>query len=89
MENKVLIKLIIPEIDEKYDVFIPVNESIWKIKNDIIKAVTELSSTSFLDNTEYILINCDDSRIYRNSDIVLNTNIRNGTQLVLITQNKN
>ena len=89
MENKVLIKLIIPEIDEKYDVFIPVNESIWKIKNDIIKAVTELSSTSFLDNIEYILINCDDSRIYRNSDIVLNTNIRNGKQLFLINQNKN
>lgn len=89
MENKVLIKLIIPEIDEKYDIFIPVNESIWKIKNDIIKAVSELSSVSFLDNNNYILINCDDSRIYRNNDIVLNTNIRNGTRLILITQSKN
>ena len=86
MENKVLIKLIIPEIDEKYDVFIPVNESIWKIKIELIKAISELSSLSLSVNESYILINCDDCIIYRNSEIVLNTNIRNGSQLVLISQ---
>ena len=32
MNNKVLIKLIVPEIDEEFDIFIPVNEIIWKIK---------------------------------------------------------
>lgn len=87
MENKVLIKLVIPEIDERYDVFIPVNESVWKIKIEMIKAISELSSLSLSSNENYILINCDDCRIYRNSDIVLNTNIRNGSQLVLISQN--
>ena len=88
MENKVLIKLIIPEIGEKYDIFIPVNESVWKIKNELIKGISELSGVSFSNDMDYILINCEDSRIYRNSDIVLNTDIRNGTQLVLITQSR-
>ena len=34
MENKVLIKLIMFDMDECFDMFIPVNEIIWKIKND-------------------------------------------------------
>lgn len=32
MNNKVLFKLTIPEIDELFDVFIPVDEPTWKIK---------------------------------------------------------
>ena len=39
MENKVLIKLIMPELDEEFDIFIPVNELIWKIKKLIIKSI--------------------------------------------------
>ena len=84
MENKVLINLIVPELDEKYDVFIPVNESVWKIKIEIVRALSEIIGVTFADNN-YFLINCDDSRIYRNNEVVLDTNIRNGSCLVLIS----
>ena len=33
MKNKVLIKLIVPELDTTFDVFVPVNEIMWKIMN--------------------------------------------------------
>ena len=36
MKNKVLIKLIVPEIDSDFDIFIPVNEIIWKIKKMLL-----------------------------------------------------
>ena len=41
MNNKVLIKLIVPEIDKTFDVFIPVNEIVWKIKKMLIKSINK------------------------------------------------
>ena len=35
MKNKVLIKLILPEWNTTFDVFIPVNELVWKVKKII------------------------------------------------------
>ena len=35
--NKVLVKLFVPEIDSSFDVFVPVNEIIWKIKRNLTK----------------------------------------------------
>lgn len=83
MENKVLIKLIMFDMDECFDIFIPVNEIIWKIKKLIIKSISDVTNI-FLDiNNEYVLINKDNSKIYDNNEIVINTDIRNGTELIL------
>lgn len=83
MENKVLVRLIILDMDEYFDVFIPVNEIIWKVKKLIIKSVADLNNISLDINNEYLLINKDTSKIYENNDIVINTDIRNGTELIL------
>ena len=32
MNNKILIKLIVPDLDNTYDIFIPVNELVWRVK---------------------------------------------------------
>ena len=82
MENKVLIKLIMPELDEEFDIFIPVNELIWKIK----KSISDLSKTDLNIQDEYILINKDNSKIYTNNEILINTDIRNGTELFFISK---
>ena len=82
MENKVLIKLIMFDMDECFDIFIPVNEIIWKIKKLIIKSISDITNISLDINNEYILINKDNSKIYDNNEIVINTDIRNGTELI-------
>lgn len=87
MENKVLIKLIVPQIDEEFDVFIPVNEIVWKIKKMFLKSVVDLSNISLNTNMEYVLINKNTTRIYNNNEIIINTDIRNSTELILISQN--
>jgi len=84
MENKVLIKLIVPELDESFDIFIPVNELIWKIKKLIIKSISDLTSIPLSIQQDYILINKDTSEIYSNNDLVINTNIRNGSELIIL-----
>ena len=86
MKNKVLIKLIVPEIGCNFDLFIPVNELIWKIKKLVIKSVNDLTG-DFLDmEKEYVLMNKNTGFIYQNNNIVINTDIRNATELVILTE---
>lgn len=82
MENKVLIKLIVPESMKTYDIFIPVNEFIWKVTNLIVKAVSDLSN-SLNKNTDYLLIDSTTGQPYENNKLVIESNIRYGTSIIL------
>ena len=84
MKNKVLIKLFVSDLSSCYDVFIPVNEVIWKIKKMCIKSVSDLTGIPLDMDKEYLLINKVTGDIYKNNDIVIDTNIRNSTELMLI-----
>ncbi len=83
MNNKVLIRLYAPELDLHFDLFIPVNEFVWKIKKLIVKSISDLSSVPLDLNDQYLLMNKDNGRIYQNNEIILQTDIRNATELML------
>lgn len=85
MKNKVLIKLIVPELDKSYDLFIPVNEIMWKIKKLVIKSISDLSGGALNMNIEYSLINKSTNQVYDNNVVVLDTDIRNATELILLS----
>ena len=85
MKNKVLIKLIVPELDATFDVFIPVNELVWKVKKLILKSVSDLDNINISSNLDCILINKDNSKVYNNNEIILETDIRNSSELILIS----
>ena len=82
MNNKVLIKLIVPSLDKAYDLFIPVNETIYKIKKLILESLNDIDTNML--NVSYVLINKINSRVYNNKEIVINTDIRNATELMLL-----
>ncbi len=84
MMNKVLIKLIVPALDKQYDVFIPVNELVWKVTKLLVKSVSDLSRINLDINRKYALINQATGQIYNINDIIINTDIRNATELVLL-----
>jgi hypothetical protein len=88
MKNKILIKLYVPEIDQTFDLYIPVNELVWKVRKLIVKSVSDLTMGSLLVNDDYVLINKQTADIYKNNEIILDTNIRNATELVLIQKKK-
>ena len=89
MNNKVLIRLYVPELDITYDIYIPVNELIWKIKKMLVKAISEMSGGLLDTKREYALINKTTSLPYENNKIVINTDIRNATELLLISAKTN
>ena len=84
LNNKVLIQLFVPEIDETFDLFIPVNELLWKIKKLVVKSVYDLTNGEIDPTKEYILINKITGEIYKDNVIIRDTNIRNATEIVLL-----
>lgn len=84
MMNKVLIKLYVPTLGENYDIYIPVNEMVWKVNRLIVKLISDMSNDNFNIDREYALINIDTGMIYNSNDIIINTDIRNASRLLLV-----
>ena len=84
MMNKVLIKLYVPNLGELYDVFIPVNEIMWKVNKLVVKSVSDLSDGFMSTDKNYALVNMKNGRVYNSNEIVINTDIRNSTEIALI-----
>lgn len=84
MKNKVLVKLIVPELDFNFDAFIYVNEILWKAKKMIAKSIYDLTGGSIDIKKDFLLINKSNGRIYDNNEIIIDTDIRNSTELVMI-----
>ena len=84
MNNKVLIKLIVPATGKKYDIFIPVNELVWKINKLIVKAISDLEDGIINPRNKYVFVNKTNNKIYESNEIIIDTDIRNGTELVLV-----
>lgn len=85
MKNKVLIHCIVPELDANFDIFIPVNELIWKIERLLLKSITDLVNIPLDANKKYILMNKDNNRIYDSNEQVIFTDIRNGSEIYLLS----
>ena len=84
MKNKILVKIYVSDIDEEYEIYIPVNETINKVLELVIKSVSELSDNNLDSNKTYHLLDPESSIIYDNSNIVRDTNIKNNKKIVLI-----
>ena len=85
MNNKVLIKVIFPELSKTFDVYIPVNERVWKIKKLIIKSVCDLTRENLDLNKEYGFINKNSGKMYDSNNQGIETDIKNGTEIIIIT----
>lgn len=84
MNNKVLIKLDAFALNQTYDLFIPVNEVMWKVRAMLAKCVCDLEHIEFNPSDEYILINKSTGNIYDSNIIILDSDIRNGSELLLL-----
>lgn len=84
MENKVLIELVVPELEEKFDVFIPITKRVGNVIALLAKAINELGINYSLTPTMAIY-NRRTAQLYNPNDLVYNTDIMNGTVLILVS----
>lgn len=85
MKNKVLVKLKIPEIDKEYDVYLPINKKIGNIVNLLNEAIEEMTNGELKKSNANQLYNVITGERYTPDILLLNTNIRNGSVLTLIS----
>ncbi len=84
MKNKVLVELLVPEIDESFDIYIPINKKIGNIIELLNKALGELTDGSYIGSQNNFLYNVYTKERYQVNHLVVDTDIRNGTRLVLM-----
>ena len=84
MKNKLLIELIVPEIDEKYNLFIPINKKIGNVIVLLNKLICDLSNGQYIGSTKSCIYNRKTGVRYDIDELIRNTDIRNGSSLVLL-----
>ena len=78
-------RLDVPKIEKKYEILIPIDKDIYSVTKLIEKSIFEFTNGSYLNvfgNGN--LINKKDGKIYDVNLIIKETDIRNGTELILI-----
>ena len=84
MNNKILVKIISPQFNKSYDVFIPTNEYVYIVIELVIKIIKGLNESEQIPERDYMIINKNTGQVYDYKMIVRDTDIRNSTELFLI-----
>ena len=82
MNNKVLVRVYIPNLNQEYDCFIPIGKTVGTVKKVILDTIGSLNEFEFLNKIR--IYNSDNSRLYNDSDLISELDIKNGTKLLLI-----
>ena len=64
IKNKVLVQLIVPEIDKCYDIYLPINKKIGNIINLLNSAIFELTNGELKKSNSNCLYNVDKTEKY-------------------------
>ena len=84
MNNKILIELEIPLIETKYDLFIPINKKIGTIKSLIENSLMELTDNAYSPRQDTNFYSKDTGEIYDVNRTVRDTDLKNGSRIILI-----
>ncbi len=84
MKNKILTEIYIPSIDERYNIYLPLNKNIAEIITLIGKSACELNRIDNINYNSFSLYNSDTGVVYAPDKLIRETNIRNGTRLIMM-----
>ena len=83
MNNKVLVEVFLPSLQQSYNVLIPINKRIVNVVALLEKAIVDLSNGYFEEMGVCKLFNEETGKPYDESLTVKETDIRNGTKLIM------
>lgn len=79
-DNKFMVDLYVLVLDRHFELFIPIDEKVGNIVKLLDKSLLVMVS----NNKNFTLLNLYSGNVYKNNDLVRNTDIQNGTKLILI-----
>ena len=83
MNNKYNVQLIVPILYKRYDILIPTNKTVGETIYLLKEALKILTKNSYNIETNLNLYNAVDGSIYELDYFISETNIKNGSILVL------
>lgn len=83
MEYKILITLFVPEIEKQYELYIPINKPVYYVEKMLNELIRENMLGNFPIKAVIHLCNRRTGQIYKKDNYIRETDIRNGTELVL------
>ena len=84
MNNKILIEVFVPMLEEEYDVFVPINKKIKNVTRLISEAIVDLSNGCFPIKKDIFLYNRQNGLMLDPKLNVKEAGLVNGSQIVLI-----
>lgn len=84
MKNKVNVDVIIPSLEETYNVFLPVSKKTIEIIFLLNKAINEVSSGSFPISEELSLIDGFTGSVYDVNKTIKENRILNGSKIIIM-----
>ncbi len=84
MKNKVLVELIVPQIDQSFNLYIPINKKVGNVILLLNKAISDLTNGIYVGSNRSFLYDSITGDKYNINDLVIKTNRRNGSVLVLM-----
>lgn len=82
--NKVFIIVEVPLIEERYEVYIPIGKKIHKVSSILSKAVSELSGGHYPIKNDAMIYSKLTGKPYNINMTVKDSDIRNGSEIILI-----
>ena len=82
--NRVLVSIFFIRINKQYDIWIPLNKRIINVISLIIRGVNELNDNIYQNDKMPLLYNKETGEIYDLNSIIGKTDIRNGTELIIV-----
>lgn len=84
MKNKILVELLVPDIEKRYNIFLPINKTIGNVIILLSKSLEELNNNPNINFDTACLYNSETCLTYKPDQIIRESNIRNGSVLILM-----
>ena len=82
--NKILVKLYVPIMESEYDVWIPLNKRVYNVIGLLVRVLKEFSGNEYNPQMMPKLYDKSTGIEYNVNEIVEDTSMRNGTEIILI-----
>ncbi len=82
--DKVLVEIYVPGMEQKFDMWLPIHKKIGNIVNLLLKSLSEMSENNVITSDAPLLYNMESAFPYNLNLMLKDTDIKNGTKLILV-----
>lgn len=84
MNNKLLVTVVVPLLEEKYEVFIPISKRVSDIIKLLEKALKEMTNGYYPDKEDSVIIDAESGNVFDVNITVKETKMINGSKIILL-----